>query len=134
MSVRKSSLALTSPTHLPLASLIAAACFTVSVAHAAVPLPELDATGEQCSAFIETDRPGGDVTVPDGAVYHSLGQARRDALDRCSLTNLAEEGWGPCHTWCAPVDRWKAAILVPPKRRHTLKAAHLGHAIVRSSV
>jgi hypothetical protein len=105
MSVRSWSLALGLPTHLPLACLIAAACFAVSAAHAAIPLPETEAEGEQCSAFIETDRPGGDVTVPDGAVYHSLVQARRDALNRCSLTNLAEEGWGPCHTWCVPVDR-----------------------------
>jgi hypothetical protein len=95
MSVRNSGLAL----------LIAAACFPVSGAHAAVLLPRLDATGEQCSAFIETARPGVDVTVPDGAVYRSLAQARQDALNRCSLTNLAEAGWGPCHTSCVPLDR-----------------------------
>jgi hypothetical protein len=46
------------------------------------------------------------VTVPNGAVFRSLGEARKDALNRCSLTNLAEEGWGAtCQTWCVPVDR-----------------------------
>jgi hypothetical protein len=66
MSVRNLRLALRLPAHLALVSLIAAACLTVSVAHAAVALPELDATGEHCSVFIETDRRGGDVTVPEG--------------------------------------------------------------------
>lgn len=79
---------------------LAGAGFAGPLAHAAL------SEGEQCSAFIETSRPGVDVTVPDGAVYPSLGKARKDALNRCNLTNLAEEGWGSlCRTWCAPVDR-----------------------------
>jgi hypothetical protein len=100
MSFRNSSLALTK--RLSAATFIVAAvagtCFEVSAAHAAV------ARGEQCSAFIETARPGVDVTVPYGPVYQSLAKARQDAFSRCSLTNLAEEGWGPCRTWCVPVD------------------------------
>jgi hypothetical protein len=96
MSFRNSTLALTLA--------VAGACFAGSVAHAAV------SEGEQCSAFIETVRPGVHVTVPLGAVYRSLGEARQDALNRCSLTNLAEEGWGQlCRAWCVPVDRQKAA-------------------------
>ena len=79
---------------------IAAACFGGPVAHAAI-FP-----GEQCSAFIQTSHPGVDATVPYGAVYGSLGEAREDALNRCSLTNVAQEGWGQlCQTWCVPVDR-----------------------------
>ena len=94
MSFRNSTLALA----------VAGACFASSLSHAAV------YEGEQCSAFIETSRPGVDVTVPYGAVYRSLGQARKDALNRCTLTNLAEEGWGQlCQTWCVPVDRQSAA-------------------------
>lgn len=96
MSLRNSTVALTLA--------VAGACFAGSVAHAAV------SEGEQCSAFIETAHPGIDVTVPDGAVYRSLGEARNDALTRCSRTNLAEEGWGTlCQTWCVPVDLQKTA-------------------------
>jgi hypothetical protein len=96
MSFRNSTLALTLA--------VAGACFAGSVAHASV------FEGEQCSAHIQTAHPGIDVTVPDGAVFRSLGEARNDALNRCSLTNLAEEGWGAsCQTWCVPVDRQKAA-------------------------
>jgi hypothetical protein len=94
MSFRNSTLAL---------ALAVAGAFAGSVAHAAV------SDGEQCAAFIETARPGGDVTVPYGAVYRRPGEARKDALNRCSLTNLAEEGWGPCQTWCIPVDHQKTA-------------------------
>jgi hypothetical protein len=47
-----------------------------------------------------TGHPGINVTVPNGAVFRSLEEARKDALNRCSLTNLAEE---------VPVDRQKAA-------------------------
>ena len=83
-----------------LALSVAGACFAGSAAHAAV------SDGEQCSAFIETSHPGVDATVPYGAVYASLQEARKDALNRCSLTNVAEEGWGQlCKTWCVPVDR-----------------------------
>jgi hypothetical protein len=83
---------------------VAGAYFAGSIAHAAV------SEGEQCSAFIETARPGVDATVPNGPVYRSLGEARKDALNRCSLTNLAEEGWGAlCQTWCVPIDRQKTA-------------------------
>jgi hypothetical protein len=56
--------------------------------------------GEQCLAFIETGRPGGDTSVPYGDVFQTLNEAQQDALNRCSLTNLAQEGWGPCRTWC----------------------------------
>ena len=96
MSFRNSTLALT--------LVVAGACFAGSVAHAA------GSVGEQCSAFIETGHPGVDVTAPYGAVYRSLGEARKDAIDRCSLTNLAEEGWGSlCRTWCVPADRPETA-------------------------
>ena len=79
---------------------VAGTCFAGSVAHSA------GSVGEQCSAFIETDRPGVDVTVPYGAVHRSLAKARREAFDRCSLTEVAEEGWGQlCRTWCIPADR-----------------------------
>jgi|ERR1700693_3366748 hypothetical protein len=100
MTIRNSRLALTLA--------VALACFGASGAHAAheaVSLPELDAEGGQCSAFIMTGRPGGDANVPYGAVYSSLEEARQNALNRCSLTNLAEEGWGPCRTWCVPAER-----------------------------
>src|SRR5450432_3486588 len=43
-------------------------------------------------------RPGGDASVPYGGVFQSLNEAQQDALNRCSLTNLAQEGWGPCRT------------------------------------
>jgi hypothetical protein len=56
--------------------------------------------GEQCLAFIETGRPGGDTSVPYGDVFQTLKEAQEDALNRCSLTNLVQEGWGPCRTWC----------------------------------
>ncbi len=56
--------------------------------------------GEQCLAFIETGRPGGDTSVPYGDVFQTLDEAQQDALNRCSLTNLVQEGWGPCRTWC----------------------------------
>jgi hypothetical protein len=56
--------------------------------------------GEQCLAFIMTSRPGGDASVPYGGVFQTLNEAQQDALNRCSLTNLAQEGWGPCRTWC----------------------------------
>jgi hypothetical protein len=56
--------------------------------------------GEQCLAFIMTSRPGGDASVPYGGVFRTLNEAQQDALNRCSLTNLAQEGWGPCRTWC----------------------------------
>ena len=95
MSIRNPTLALA----------VAAACFAGSLAHAAV------SEGQQCSAHIQTARPGVDVTVPYGAVYRSLGQARKDALNRCSLTNVAQEGWGQlCQTWCVPVDRQSTPI------------------------
>jgi hypothetical protein len=61
--------------------------------------------GRLCAAFIETARPGGNVTVPYGDVYRTLTAARRDALNRCGQTNLAQEGWGPCRTWCEQVAR-----------------------------
>jgi hypothetical protein len=48
--------------------------------------------GEQCLAFIMTSRPGGDASVPYGGVFQTLNEARQDALNRCSLTNLAQEG------------------------------------------
>ena len=92
MSFRTSTLTLTLA--------IAGACFAGPIAHAAV------SAGEQCSAFIDTSHPGVDVTVPYGAVHRSLANARNEAMDRCSLTNVAEEGWGQlCQTWCVPVDR-----------------------------
>jgi hypothetical protein len=56
--------------------------------------------GAQCLAFIETSRPGGDASVPYGDVFQTLKEAQQDALNRCSLTNLVQEGWGPCRTWC----------------------------------
>jgi hypothetical protein len=40
-----------------------------------------------------TGHPGINLTVPYGAVFRSLEEARKDALNRCSLTNLA---WGQC--------------------------------------
>jgi hypothetical protein len=86
---------------------VAFASFTDSVAHAAVSLPEPDAERDQCLAFIQTGRPGGEANVPYGAVYRGLEEARQDALNRCSLTNLAEEGWGPCRTWCIPAELQK---------------------------
>jgi len=93
MSFRNSTLALTLA--------VAGACFAGSVAHASV------FEGVQCSAHIMTGHPGINVTVPNGAVFRSLEEARKDALNRCSLTNLA---WGAmCQTWCVPVDREKAA-------------------------
>ncbi|SRR5271165_1814227 len=96
MSFRNSTLALTLA--------VAGAYFASFVAHASV------FEGEQCSAYIETARPGVDVTVPYGAVFRGLGEARKDALNRCSLTNLAEEGWGAlCQSWCVPVDRQRTA-------------------------
>ena len=80
---------------------VAGACFAASVAHASV------FEGEQCSAHVMTGHPGINVTVPNGAVFRSLGEARNDGLNRCSRTNLA---WGAmCQTWCVPVDRQKAA-------------------------
>ena len=89
MSFRNSTLALTLA--------VAGACFAGSAAHASV------FEGEPCSAHIQTAHPGIDVTVSNGAVFRSLGEAREDALNRCSLTNLA---WGAmCQTWCIPVDR-----------------------------
>jgi hypothetical protein len=92
MSFRNSTLALTLA--------VAGACFAGSGDHASV------FEGEQCSAHIMTAHPGINVTVPDGAVFRSLGEARNDALNRCSRTILAEEGWGSlCETWCVPVDR-----------------------------
>lgn len=56
--------------------------------------------GEQCLAFILTGRPGGATSVPYGDVFQTLKEAQQDALNRCSLTNLVQEGWGPCRTWC----------------------------------
>jgi hypothetical protein len=100
MSIRNSTLALTLA--------VALASFGDSVAHAAheaASRPGLDAEGGQCLAFIMTSRPGGEANVPYGTVYRSLEKARQDALNRCSLTNLAEEGWGPCRTWCVPAER-----------------------------
>jgi hypothetical protein len=61
--------------------------------------------GRQCTAFIKTARPGGNVTVPYGYVYRTLAKARLDALNRCSRTTLAQDGWGPCKTWCEEVDQ-----------------------------
>ena len=63
------------------------------------------AQGDECTAFIETSRPGGDANVPYGNVYRTLAKAREDALNRCSLTTLAQDGWGPCKTWCVEVGR-----------------------------
>jgi hypothetical protein len=63
------------------------------------------AGGEECTAFIETSRPGGVASVPYGNVYRTLATAREDALNRCSLTTLAQDGWGPCRTWCVEVGR-----------------------------
>ena len=59
--------------------------------------------GDECMAFIETSRPGGATGVPYGNVYRTLAKAREDALNRCSLTTLAQDGWGPCRTWCVAV-------------------------------
>jgi hypothetical protein len=59
--------------------------------------------GGKCTAFIETSRPGGAASVPYGNVYRTLAMAREDALNRCSLTTLAQDGWGPCKTWCVEV-------------------------------
>ena len=76
------------------------AFFAGSVARAGV------SAGERCSAFIQSSAPGVAVTVPFGAVYPSLGEARKDALKRCHQTNKAKEGWGKlCHAQCVPVDR-----------------------------
>ena len=58
----------------------------------------------KCTAFIETGRPGGAVTVPYGKVHRRLAKARKNARNRCRLTTLAQEGWGPCRTWCVAVD------------------------------
>jgi hypothetical protein len=58
----------------------------------------------KCTAFIETGRPGGAVTVPYGNVHRRLAKARKNARNRCRLTTLAQEGWGPCRTWCVEVD------------------------------
>jgi hypothetical protein len=59
----------------------------------------------KCTAFIETGRPGGAVTVPYGNVHRRLAKARRKARNRCLMTTLAQEGWGPsCKTWCVGVD------------------------------
>lgn len=60
--------------------------------------------GVKCMAFIETSRPGGAVTVPYGNVHRSAAKARKDARNRCSLTTLAQDGWGPCRTWCEEVN------------------------------
>jgi hypothetical protein len=60
--------------------------------------------GERCLAFIMTSRPGGAASVPYGDVFQTLKEAQQDALNRCSLTNLAQEGWGPCRTWCVKAD------------------------------
>jgi hypothetical protein len=35
--------------------------------------------GEQCSAFIETGRPGGDASVPNGDVFPTVKEAEQDA-------------------------------------------------------
>jgi hypothetical protein len=59
--------------------------------------------GDECMAFILTSRPGGAAGVPYGNVYQTLAKAREDALNRCSLTTLAQDGWGPCKTWCVSV-------------------------------
>jgi hypothetical protein len=61
------------------------------------------AGGEECTASIETSRPGGVASVPYGNVYRTLAKAREDALNRCSLTTLAQDGWGPCRTSCVEV-------------------------------
>jgi hypothetical protein len=60
--------------------------------------------GERCLAFIMTSRPGGAASVPYGDVFQTLKEAQQDALNRCSLTNLVQEGWGPCRTWCVKAD------------------------------
>jgi hypothetical protein len=59
--------------------------------------------GDECMAFMLTGRPGGATGVPYGNVYRTLAKAREDALNRCSLTTLAQDGWGPCKTWCVSV-------------------------------
>jgi hypothetical protein len=58
--------------------------------------------GDQCMGFIMTGRPGGDAGVPYGAVYPTLAEAKQDAINRCSRTNLAEEEGTAevCKTWC----------------------------------
>jgi hypothetical protein len=100
MSFRNSTLALTLA--------VAGACFAGSVAYASV------FEGEQCSAHIMTGHPGINVSVPNGAVFRSLEEARNDALNRCSLTNLA---WGAmCQTWCVPVGLQRIADQTYPRR------------------
>jgi hypothetical protein len=59
--------------------------------------------GDECMAFMLTGRPGGATGVPYGSVYRTLAKARADALNRCSLTTLGQDGWGPCKTWCVSV-------------------------------
>ena len=90
MSFRNSILALTLA--------VAGACFTGSVTHAAV------SQGVRCSAFIHIfTRPGVEVNVPYGAVYHNLREARHDAIKRCRLTDEAKEGYGrQCRAHCLP--------------------------------
>src|SRR5271167_3388421 len=61
------------------------------------------AAGDECFAFIETARPGASASVPYGRAYRSLAKARQDARRRCAQTNLAQEGWGPCNTWCVQI-------------------------------
>ena len=57
--------------------------------------------GDRCLAFIMTNQPGADASVPYGGVFPTLAEAQQDALNRCSQTNVAEEGWGQaCRTWC----------------------------------
>jgi hypothetical protein len=60
--------------------------------------------GDKCMAFIQTTRPGIDVSVPYGNVYPTLAEAREEAANRCSQTSLAQDGWGPCKTWCVKVN------------------------------
>ena len=62
------------------------------------------AAGDECLAFIESDRPGVSASVPYGSAYRSLATARQDALRRCRQTNSAQEGWGGlCDTWCVQI-------------------------------
>lgn len=78
----------------------AAVCAVASATPAAA---QDTVTGERCMAFIQTGHPGGAVSVPYGNVYRTLADARKDAVNRCSQTTLAQEGWGPCRSWCLGV-------------------------------
>ena len=62
--------------------------------------------GYECSAAIQTGRPGINVSVPGGTIFRSLASAREDALTRCYHTSLGEEGWAPlCKAFCNRVEK-----------------------------